>query len=132
MTDKTPFEQMMDQTRDMMKSFPAMEAFTPKGFDAMWPTMSKDVMELMFGNKLNEGGLDAKTRLMLTLAGLTMQGVQNEAAFRQTVRHLTETGATDQHIYEAITQMSLFSGLPATTTAMELARDVLETGKDSA
>ncbi len=121
----------MAQAQDMMKSFPAMEAFTPKGFEALWPTMPKDMMETMFGNAVNEDGLDAKTRLLLTLAGLTMQGAQNEVAFRQTVRHLIEAEATDQQIYEAITQMSLFAGLPATTRGMELARDVLETGKDA-
>lgn len=128
---KSPFEQMMEQAQEMMKGFPQMEAFTPKGLDAMWPTMPKDMMETMFGNAVNEDGLDAKTRLFLTLAGLTMQGAQNEVGVRQTVRHLSELGATDQHIYEAITQMSLFAGLPATTRGMEIARDVLETGKDA-
>ena len=129
MTVKTPFEMMMDQTREMMKSFPAMEAFSPKGLDQMWPTMPKDMMEAMFGNTLNEGGLDARTRLMLTLAGLTIQGAQNELAYRQTVRHLAEAEASDQQIYEAITMMSVFAGLPATTRGMEIARDVLETDK---
>ncbi len=69
-----------------------MEAFSPKGFEKMWPTMPKEMMETVLGNKVNENGLDAKTRLMLTLAGLTMQGAQNEMAVRQTVRHLLEAG----------------------------------------
>jgi 4-carboxymuconolactone decarboxylase len=121
-----PFAAMMRQAQDMAKSFPAMEAFTPKGFEKMMGTMPKDIMEMMFGNTLNEGGLDARTRLMLTLAGLTMQGAQNEIALRQTVRHLIEAEASDQQIYEAIGMMSLFAGLPASTKAMELARSVLD------
>ncbi len=131
MSTKNPFEMMMQQTQEMMKNFPAMEAFSPKSIDAAWPTMPKEVMEFMFGNALNEGGLDAKTRLFLTLAGLTMQSVQNEVGFRQTARHLLEAGASDQQIYEAITMMSVFAGLPASTRGMELARDVIETGKDT-
>ena len=92
---KTPFEMMMDQANEMAKAMaPALETFSPKGFEAMWPTMSKEMMEATFGKGLNENGLDAKTRLLLTLAGLTMQGAQGEAQIRLTVRHLNEAGAT--------------------------------------
>ena len=55
---------------------------------------------------------------MLTLAGLTMQGAQNELALRQTVRHLSELDAKDQQIYEAIGMMSMFAGLPAAGRAI--------------
>ena len=125
-----PFAQMMAQAQEMAKTFPAMEAFTPKGFEKMMGTMPKDMMEMMFGNTLNEGGLDARTRMLLTLAGLTMQGAQNDMAFRQAVRHALEAGATKQHIVETIGQMSMFAGLPAMTRALELAQQVLDEEKD--
>jgi 4-carboxymuconolactone decarboxylase len=125
MTDPiNPFEAMMKQAQEMAKSFPAMDAFSPKVFEAMMGTMPKDMMEMMFGNTMNEGGLDARTRLLLTLAGLTMQGAQNDMALRQTVRHALEAGATKQHITETIAQMSVFAGVPAMTRAMELAAQV--------
>ncbi len=127
---KTPFEMMLEQAQSLTKGFPAMEAFSPKAMEKLWPTMPKDMMEMFFGNAINEGGLDAKTRLMLTVAGLTMQGAQNEIGLRTGVRHLAEAGATDKEIYEAIGMMSVFAGLPASTRAMEIARDVLEDGKD--
>ena len=120
-----PFEAMMQQAQEMAKTFPAMDAFTPKGFEAMMGTMPKDMMDVMFGDTLNKGGLDARTRLLLTLAGLTMQGAQNEVALRQTVRHAREAGATKQHIVETIGQMSAFAGIPAMTRALELAQEVL-------
>ena len=92
-------------------------------------------MDTMFGNKLNEGGLDARPKMLLTLAGLTMQGAQNDVAFRQAVRHAREAGASDQHIVETIGQMSMFAGLPAMSRALELAQQVLdadtEEGKDT-
>ena len=125
-----PFAAMMSQAQEMAKAFPAMEAFTPKGFEKMMGTMPKDMMEMMFGNTLNEGGLDARTRMLLTLAGLTMQGAQNDMAFRQAVRHAAEAGATKQHIVETIGQMSMFAGLPAMTRALQLAEDVLSDEKD--
>ena len=126
-----PFAAMMAQAQEMAKTFPAMEAFSPKGFEKMMGTMPKDMMEMMFGNTLNEGGLDARTRMLLTVAGLTMQGAQNDVGFRQAVRHAAEAGATKQHIIETIGQMSMFAGLPAMTRALELAQQVLDEEKDA-
>ncbi len=132
MSDPTnPFAAMMAQMQEMAKTFPAMEAFDIRKFEGMFPTMPKDVMEAMFGNAFNEGGLDARTRLLLTLAGLVMQGAQNETAVRQTVRHAVEAGATDQHISETIAMMSMFAGIPATTKAMDLAQAVLKEDKET-
>ena len=127
MTDQNPFETMMKMSRDWAKSMNVdMEAFTPKGFENLWPTMPAEAMEMFFGKGINPEGLVAKTRLMLTLAGLTVLGAQAEAQIRLTVRHLVEAGATKQEIAEVIAQMGMFAGVPAMTKAMELATEVLE------
>ncbi len=105
---------------------PALEAFTPKGFEDLWPTMSKDVMETFMGKGANPDGLDAKTRLLLTLMGLTISGAQAEAQLRMTVRHAAEAGATTQEIAETIAQAGLFGGMPAMNKAMELATEALQ------
>nr|WP_321254051.1 carboxymuconolactone decarboxylase family protein [uncultured Ruegeria sp.] len=126
-----PFELMMKQAQDMAKAMnPAMENFSPKGFEALWPTMPKEVMEMMFGNAVNKDGLDAKTRLLLTLAGLTCQGAQADSAVRQTVRHALEAGAKKQEIVETIGQMSVFAGIPAMTRALDLAQEVMGDNED--
>lgn len=133
MTDaRNPFEAMMAQAQEMAKSLnPALESFSPKGFEALWPTMPKEVMEMMFGNTVNPDGLDAKTRLLITLAGLTMQGAQSDTAVRQTVRHAVAAGARKQEIVETIGQMSVFAGIPAMTRAMDLAQEAMgETEED--
>ncbi|MGO4915611.1 carboxymuconolactone decarboxylase family protein [Pseudogemmobacter sp. W21_MBD1_M6] len=124
MTDpKNPFEAMMNQAADMAKAFnPALESFTPKGFEALFPTMTKDFMEMAFGNALNKEGLDAKTRLLITLAGLVVLGSQAEAQIKITIRHAIEAGATKQEVAETITQMSMFGGLPSMAKASELAQ----------
>lgn len=122
-----PFLAMMGQAKDLAKAVnPSLGAFTPKEFEKLWPTMPKEVMELFFGKTVNKDGLDAKTRLLLTLAGLTMQGAQVDTAVRQTVRHALEAGAKKQEIYETIGQMSVFAGIPAMTRATELANEVLD------
>lgn len=135
MTDpNNPFAAMMAMGQEMAKSLnPALESFTPKGFEALWPTMPKDMMETVMGKGLNPEGLDAKTKLLLTLGALTMLGAQAEAQIRLTVRHAIEAGATNQEIAEAIAMMGVFGGIPAMNKAMELASSVMDTeSKDNA
>ncbi|MBE0452223.1 carboxymuconolactone decarboxylase family protein [Roseovarius autotrophicus] len=128
MTDApNPFEMMMRQAQEMARAMnPALESFSPKGFEKLWPTMPKEFMEMSFGKGINKDGLDAKTRLLLTLAGLTMLGAQSDTQIRMTVRHALEAGATKDEIAETIAQMSMFAGIPSMTRAMEFAREVMD------
>lgn len=128
MTDpKNPFAAMLQMGQEMAKTInPALEAFTPKGFESLLPTLPAEVMEKFIGKGMSPDGLDAKTRLLLTLSGLTIQGAQGEAQIRVTVRHLVEAGATKQEIAETIAQSALFGGVPAMSKAMELATEVLD------
>jgi len=124
---KNPFEMMMEQAQAMARAMnPALENFSPKSFEAMWPTLPKEWMEVAFGRAFNKEGLDSKTRLHLMLAGLTMQGAQADSQIRITVRHLLEAGATKQEVAEAIAQMSMFAGIPAMTKAAGLAKEVMD------
>ena len=127
MSEPNPFEAMMAMGQEWAKAVnPALESFTPKGFEALWPTMPKEVMETVMGKTFNPEGLDSKTRLLLTLGALTMLGAQAEAQVRLTVRHALEAGATKQEIAEAIAVMGVFAGVPAMSKAMELASSVMD------
>ena len=132
MSDQNPFDAMMKLGQDWAKQMnPAMENFTPKGWEAMMPTMPRDMMETFMGKGMNPDGLDAKTRLLLTLMGLTIMGAQAEAQIRLTVRHAVEAGASKQEIAETIAQAAMFGGVPAMAKAMELATDVLDKDDDA-
>ncbi len=124
---KNPFELMMTQAQEFAKAFnPALESFSPKGFEQLWPTMPKEFMEMSFGKGINKDGLDARTRLLLTLAGLTMLGAQSDTQIRVTVRHALEAGATPDEVAETIAMMSVFAGIPSMNRAMGFAREVLD------
>ncbi|HCW82655.1 MAG: carboxymuconolactone decarboxylase family protein [Planktotalea sp.] len=133
MTDaNNPFAMMMAQAQEMAKALnPALSGASTQAMENLWPTMTKDMMEMSFGKGASKEGLDAKTRLLLTLAGLTMQGAQNETQIRMTVRHAVEAGATKDEVTESIAQMSMFAGLPAMTRAMEFANEVLQVSKEA-
>jgi len=128
MTDApNPFADMMRASQDWARAMnPALEHFTPKGFEALWPTMPKDVMEAFMGKTFNPEGLDAKTKMLMTLNALTIMGAQAESQIRLTVRHAVEAGASHQEIAETIGLAGLFGGVPAMTKAMELAGEVLD------
>ena len=131
MTENNPFQAMMAMGQEMAKALnPSLESFTPKGFEALWPTMPKDMMETVMGKTFNPEGLDAKTKLLLTLGGLTILGAQAEAQIRLTVRHALEAGATKQEIAETIGLMGVFGGVPAMSKAMELAGEVMDPGEE--
>ena len=118
-------QQMMESGQEMLRNFnPALENMKASGFDKMFPTMSKDMMEMWFGKTFNREGLDAKTRLLVTIAALTVLGAQAEPQFKTAVRHALEAGATQREIAEVIWQMSMFGGLPAMQKALELAQIV--------
>jgi 4-carboxymuconolactone decarboxylase len=127
------FQAMVEQGQEMVRAFnPALENMQLKGFDALMPTMSKDMMEMWFGRTFNREGLDAKTRLLVTLAALTVLGAQAEPQMRLTIRHALAAGATKREIAEVIAQMSLFGGVPAMTKALEIAQGVFgESEEDS-
>ena len=124
--------QMMDSSQQMLRAFnPAMEQANPKELDRAFPTMPADMMEMWFGRTFNREGLDAKTRLLVTLGALTVLGAQAEPQIRLTVRHAREAGASEREIAEVIWQMSMFGGLPAMQRALEIAQAVFAEMKES-
>ena len=119
------FNSMMEQSQEMVRAFnPALESLPVKGLDAFFPTMTKDMMEMWFGRTFNREGLDAKTRLLVTIAALTVLGAQAEPQLKLSVRHALAAGATQREIAEVIWQMSMFGGVPAMQKALEVAQAV--------
>lgn len=119
------FQQMLQSGQEMARAFnPALESIDPRAMEKLIPTMSADMMEMWFGKTFNREGLDAKTRLLLTIAALTVQGALAEPQLRLAVRHARAAGASQREIAETIWQMSVFGGLPAMQKALELAQSV--------
>lgn len=126
------FQQMLQSGQEMARTFnPALEKFDPRALEKMIPTMSADMMEMWFGRTYNREGLDAKTRLLLTIGALTVQGAIAEPQLRLAVRHAREAGATQREIAETIWQMSMFGGLPAMQKALEIAQSVFAEEDDA-
>ncbi len=128
------FQQMMDQTAEMGKKFaPDASWFSPKAFEAMMPGVGQSFLEMAFGNTVNVNGLDAKTRFLVTIAGLTSQIALQTPQLKLAIESARVAGAKKQEITEVIMQMSMFGGMPVTTQALQAALEVFnaeENGKD--
>lgn len=123
--------QMIESGQAMVRAFnPALEKHDLSAFDRAIPTLPAEMMEMWFGRTFNREGLDAKTRLLVTLAALTVLGAQAEPQIRLTVRHAREAGASEREIAEVIWQMSMFGGLPAMQRALQIAQGVFAEGKE--
>ena len=76
-SDQNPYEQMFSFVNEVFKNASmdnsdlSVDEYAKSG-----PTMPKEAMEFLFGNTFNKLGLDAKTKLFLTLAGVLAQGMQ--------------------------------------------------------
>jgi len=97
-----------------------------QGFEDLMPTMPKDMMEQFMGKGINPDGLDVKTRLLLTLQGLVVQGAIAEPQITLTVRHAIEAGATQIEITETIALAGMFGGGAGMPKALELAGEVFK------
>lgn len=133
MTDapQYPFEALFKQTQDMTEGWlkamnPSMASMVPGQMEKMWPQIPAEMLEAFMGKQFNPEGLDAKTRLLLTLQGLTIQGAVAETQIRTSVRQAISVGATPQEIAETIGLASLFGGMPAMNKAMELAKQAID------
>ncbi|WP_295047533.1 carboxymuconolactone decarboxylase family protein [uncultured Paracoccus sp.] len=119
------FQQLLSSGQEMARAFnPALEHFDMRGFEKMIPTMPADMLEMWFGRTFNRDGLDAKTRLLVTIAALTVLGAHAEPQLRLTIRHAIESGATAREVAEVIYQMGMFGGVPAMQKALEIAQGV--------
>ncbi len=125
------FKNMMEQGQEMARAFnPALETFKMPGMETLFPTMSKDMLEMWFGKTFNREGLDARTRFLVTIAALTVLGAQAEPQMKLAIRNGLEAGATKREVAEVIYQMSMFGGMPAMTKALEIAQKVFDETED--
>ena len=125
------FQQMVASGQEWARALnPALESFDPRALEKLIPTMPAEMLEMWFGNTFNREGLDARTRLLVTLAGLVAQGAVAEPQVRMTIRHARTSGASRREVAEVIYQMGMLAGVPAMQKALSLAQSVFDDEKE--
>ena len=90
-------------------------------FRELHPEFERWVMAFVMGDVYAREGLDLKTRLLCTVAALTVLGRQEQ--LRIHIERSLGAGASQEELEEVILQMCAFGGFPATWDALVTARE---------
>lgn len=88
---------------------------------SLHPAFEEQVMAYVMNDLYARPGLDMKTRLLCTIAALTVTGRQ--AQLRVHYERALGCGASVEEIEEVVLQMAAFGGFPATWDALQTLRD---------
>jgi 4-carboxymuconolactone decarboxylase len=88
------------------------------------PFFSRWIYESVFGDLYARPQLDLKTRVLITLVALSVQG--RMAQFRGYIGAALRLGWTREEIVEAIVQLARYQGVPATHDALAAAKEVFD------
>ena len=97
-------------------------AWLPKPFDQ---AVSRFLTEHCFGDFQTRGGLDGRTRELLTVITLAALGGA-ETQVRSHVSGALKTGSTREEVVCALVHASAYMGIPRLFNAMNACRDLLE------
>ena len=93
-------------------------------FRDLHPDFERFVIEFVMGDLYGRPGLGLKTRLLCTVAALTVLGRQEP--LKGHLERALGAGATRTELEEVMLQMCAFGGFPATWDALTTARTVFK------
>ena len=122
--DEDRYEKGRELMREMVGSEASEEVVDR--FKDLHPDFERFVMEFVMGDLYSRDGLDLKTRLLCTIAALTVLGRQDQ--LRVHIARSVGAGATREEVEEVLLQMGAFGGFPATWDALVTAKAVFAEG----
>jgi 4-carboxymuconolactone decarboxylase len=85
-------------------------------FAALSPTFEREAIAVVFGRTWSRGGIDIRTRALLSIGILAAQGRQG--ALRIVFEIARNNGVTEDEIVEALLQVGIYAGYPAALDAL--------------
>jgi len=114
------FDQGMKTRREVLGDAHVDRAEAGKTeFDA---DFQRFITEYAWGDLWQRGGIDRKTRHLLTIAILAALGKEHELAMH--IRASANTGVGPQEVREAFHQVAVYAGVPAANLAFSIAKKV--------
>ncbi|AJY74706.1 carboxymuconolactone decarboxylase family protein [Paenibacillus beijingensis] len=96
--------------------------------DSVAPDLGRLAVEFNYGQIFSRPGLDLKSRLLATVAGLTVMGNTQQLKFY--INGALNVGWTEEEIVECMMQMVIYAGFPAAlNTIFTVAAEVFEARK---
>ncbi|MBS7544633.1 carboxymuconolactone decarboxylase family protein [Ancylobacter oerskovii] len=91
--------------------------------DGIAPDFARYIFEFGYGDIYSRPGLDLRTRMLATVAGLVALG-HAERELEVHIGSALNCGATREEVVETIMQMALYAGFPAALDALFVAKRV--------
>lgn len=79
--------------------------------------------DILFGENWNSGGIDVKTRCIITVVALMAQGIC-DSSFKHHLENAKNNGVTREEIVAAITHTAFYAGWPKGWAAFNLAKEI--------
>ena len=121
------FEGFLKQSQDMAEQIG--KEFTKN--QGEWLDKTKDFMPEGMTQAMVGEGIDAKTRALATVAGLTANGADDTAAITTAIHAATAAGASKREILETILQMVAIGVVTGVSKAMIAAMAAFSTDGES-
>ena len=121
------FEGFLKQSQDMAEQIG--KEFTKN--QGEWLDKTKDFMPEGMTQAMVGEGIDAKTRALATVAGLTADGADDTAAITTAIHAATAAGASKREILETILQMVAIGVVTGVSKAMIAAMAAFSTDGES-
>lgn len=88
------------------------------------PTFAKYVTEFAYGEVYQRPGLDMRSRELVSIACLTMQGLKPQ--LKTHVIAALNVGVTEEELLELFIHLALYTGFPTALFGLQAAREVLD------
>jgi 4-carboxymuconolactone decarboxylase len=96
----------------------------PNPFSDIAPALGRYTDDVLFGDVWERPELSKRDRSLVTVACLVALYRVNELPFH--LRRAIENGVTREELIETITHLAFYSGWPTASTALSIARTVLQ------
>ncbi|MFP3886651.1 carboxymuconolactone decarboxylase family protein [Priestia filamentosa] len=122
---------MEEHTNNFKRGLDVLAKIDPENYkdivnsfkDSVLPDLGTLAVEFNYGQIFSRPGLDLKSRLLATIAGLTALGNTEQLKFY--INGALNVGWTEKEILEAMLQMVIYAGFPvALNTLLTVANEV--------
>ncbi|WP_338932469.1 carboxymuconolactone decarboxylase family protein [Streptomyces netropsis] len=111
----------------MLKALDGLTAAEPAGSQGSVTDLARCLIEFALGDISGRGGLDARTREIVSIAACTALGTPLRPRLETHLRALLEAGGTEEEAIETVLQMAVYAGIPTAVNGLNAVRDVYRT-----
>lgn len=127
MKNSKPIDPCLEEGRRLLKTInPNLEEVLMQKYEKHLPGMAQSLVGFVYGQHYSRPGLALRDRCLATLSALTALGGQTSPQLRIHIVGGLEAGLSREEITEAIWQMSLYGGFPASINALNVAISVFD------